>query len=63
MIRLIKSDNTLELLIDKDKIQQTEWFMGLGEIKDERLKSRGIGIKKAVLRQGNTRHRPYQNFI
>ena len=40
MIRLIKSENTLELLIDRDKIQQTDWwFEGLGKTRDERLKA------------------------
>jgi hypothetical protein len=39
-IRLIKSDNTLEFLIDRDKIQQTDWwFEGLGKTRDERLKA------------------------
>jgi hypothetical protein len=46
VIRLIKSDNTLELLIDRDKIQQTEWFMGLGGIRDERLKKGVSELKR-----------------
>ncbi len=39
MITLVKSDNTLESLIDRDKIQQTDWFMGLSGTRDERLKA------------------------
>ena len=40
MIHLIKSDSTLELVIDRDKIQQTDWwFEGLGKTNDERLKT------------------------
>ena len=48
MIRLIKSDNTLELLIDRDKVQQTEWFGGLGEIKDVRLKAGLSELKRRI---------------
>lgn len=39
VIALIKNNSTLELLLDRDKIQQTEWFQGLGKIKDKRLKA------------------------
>jgi hypothetical protein len=40
MITLVKSENTLESMIDRDKIQQTDWwFEGLGKTKDERLKA------------------------
>ena len=48
MIRLIKSDNTLELLIDRDKVQQTEWFGKLGEIKDVRLKAGLSELKRRI---------------
>jgi len=57
VIALIKSNNTLESLIDKDKIQQTEWFMGLEGTKDERLKAGASALKRQfcakALRDGN----------
>jgi hypothetical protein len=47
-IRLIKSDNTLELLIDRDKIQQTDWFFGLGETKDKKIEAGLSELKRRV---------------
>jgi uncharacterized protein involved in exopolysaccharide biosynthesis len=46
VVTLIKNDNTLESLIDRDKIQQTEWFMGLGGTRGERLKAGPSELKK-----------------
>ena len=34
----LKSQNTLQQLIDRDKIQQTKWFQGFGAIRDVRIK-------------------------
>jgi uncharacterized protein involved in exopolysaccharide biosynthesis len=36
----------LESLIDRDKIQQTEWFQGLGETRDERLRTGVSDLKR-----------------
>ena len=46
VITLIRSNNTLESLIDRDKIQQTEGFEGLGKTKDERLRAGVSYLKK-----------------
>lgn len=46
VIALMKNKNTLESLIDRDKIQQTEWFMGLEGTRDERLKAGSSELKK-----------------
>jgi len=48
VVTLIRNKNTLESLIDRDKIQQTEWFFGLSGTKDERLKT-GLSILKKRL--------------
>jgi capsular exopolysaccharide synthesis family protein len=41
MVALLKSQSTLQQLIDRDKVQQTKWFKSFGDIKD-------IRIRKAV---------------
>ena len=48
-VTLIRHKNTLESLIDRDKIQQTEWFQGLGETRDERLKAGVSDLKRLFL--------------
>ena len=45
-VRLLRHKNTLESLIDRNKIQQTEWFFGLGGTMDERLKAAVPDLKK-----------------
>ena len=45
-VTLIRHKNTLESLIDKDKIQQTEGFEGLGKTRDERLRAGVSYLKK-----------------
>jgi uncharacterized protein involved in exopolysaccharide biosynthesis len=45
---LIKNKNTLTLFTDRDKIQQTGWFQGLGNNKDERLKAGLSELKKRL---------------
>jgi uncharacterized protein involved in exopolysaccharide biosynthesis len=45
-VNLLRHKNTLESLIDRDKIQQTEWFQGLGKNKDERLKAGVSDLKR-----------------
>ncbi|MGA2322290.1 MAG: hypothetical protein ABSG22_00390 [Sedimentisphaerales bacterium] len=45
-VTLIRHKNTLESLIDRDKIQQTEWFQGLGKTKDERLRAGVSDLKR-----------------
>ncbi|UCF44010.1 MAG: polysaccharide biosynthesis tyrosine autokinase [Planctomycetota bacterium] len=37
MANLITQQSTLQRLIDRDKIQQTEWFKGFGKIRDKRI--------------------------
>jgi uncharacterized protein involved in exopolysaccharide biosynthesis len=46
VVALIKNKNTLESLIDRDKIQQTFWFGGLGETRDKRLTAGVCELKK-----------------
>jgi uncharacterized protein involved in exopolysaccharide biosynthesis len=46
VITLIRSNNTLESLIDRDKIQQTEWWGGLSKIKDERLRAAVLDLNR-----------------
>jgi len=46
VITLIRSNNTLESLIDRDKIQQTYWFGELGETRDKRLTAGVYELKK-----------------
>lgn len=46
VITLIRSNNTLEALIDRDKIQQTFWFGELGETRDKRLTAGVCELKK-----------------
>ncbi len=46
VITLIRSNNTLESLIDRDKIQQTYWFVELGETRDKRLTTGVYELKK-----------------
>ncbi len=46
VITLIRNNNTLESLIDRDKIQQTYWFVELGETRDKRLTAGVYELKK-----------------
>jgi uncharacterized protein involved in exopolysaccharide biosynthesis len=46
VVALIKHKNTLESLIDKDKIQGTEWFQGLGKTRDETFSVGVSDLKK-----------------
>jgi uncharacterized protein involved in exopolysaccharide biosynthesis len=45
-VNLLRHRNTLSSLIDRDKIQETGWFMGLGETRDERLTNGATDLKK-----------------
>jgi uncharacterized protein involved in exopolysaccharide biosynthesis len=57
VITLIRSNNALESLIDRDKIQQTFWFGELGETRDKRLTAGMHELKKRfrakVMRDGD----------
>ncbi len=46
IVTLIRHKNTLESVIDRDKIQQTDWFEGLGETRDKRLTAGVYELKK-----------------
>jgi hypothetical protein len=45
-VNRLRHQSTLSSLIDGGKIQQTEWFQGLGKIKDERLKAGVPDLKR-----------------
>ena len=38
MATLIKQQSTLQKLINRDRIQETKWFRGFGEIRDESIR-------------------------
>jgi len=38
MAALLKSQSSLQSLVDRDKIQQTKWFQGFGDIKEKRIR-------------------------
>jgi capsular exopolysaccharide synthesis family protein len=42
----LKSQSMLQQLIDRDKIQQTKWFKGFGDIKDVRIRKAVEDLKK-----------------
>lgn len=42
----LTSQNMLQQLIDRDKIQQTKWFKGFGDIKDVRIRKAVKDLKK-----------------
>jgi len=46
MANLIKQQSTLQALIDRDKIQQTEWFKSFGDIKSKRIQKAVKDLKK-----------------
>lgn len=46
MATLLKSQGMLQSLIDRDKIQQTQWFRDFGEIKDVRIRKAVKGLRK-----------------
>jgi uncharacterized protein involved in exopolysaccharide biosynthesis len=46
MATLMKSQNTLQALIDRDKIQQTEWFQSFGKIKETRIRRTVKDLRK-----------------
>ncbi|MHC4571994.1 MAG: exopolysaccharide transport family protein, partial [Planctomycetota bacterium] len=54
MANLIKQQSNLQRLIDRDKIQETEWFKGFGEIKDKSIQR---AFKKLKKRFGAYAHR------
>jgi len=45
-VNLLRQQSALASLVDRNKIQQTEWFRGLGKIKDERLKAAVPDLKR-----------------
>ena len=46
IITLVKNNSTLEFLIDRDKIQQTEWFYDAWRNKRRKIKSGVSELKK-----------------
>ncbi len=46
MAAQLKSQNMLQQLIDRDRIQQTRWFQGFGDIKDTRIRKAVRDLKK-----------------
>jgi len=46
MTALLKSQGTLQQLIDRDKIQQTQWFKSFGAIKDVRIRKAVKDLRK-----------------
>jgi polysaccharide biosynthesis transport protein len=46
MSLLLTSQGTLQQLIDRDKIQQTKWFKGFGDIKDIRIRKAVKSLQK-----------------
>jgi uncharacterized protein involved in exopolysaccharide biosynthesis len=48
VIALIKNNNTLESLIDRDKIRGTEWFQMLGKTRDEMFSVGVSDLKKRL---------------
>jgi capsular polysaccharide biosynthesis protein len=47
-IDLIRHQGTLSILLDKDNVQWTGWFNGLGKTKDERLKAGISELNKRI---------------
>jgi capsular exopolysaccharide synthesis family protein len=43
---ILKSQGTLQQLLDRDKIQQTKWFKSFGDIKDIRIKKAVTNLNK-----------------
>jgi uncharacterized protein involved in exopolysaccharide biosynthesis len=48
IIDLIRYEGTFNGLLDRDKVQQTDWFQGLSKIKDQRFKDGVAGLKKHI---------------
>ena len=46
MATLLKSQNMLQDLIDRDKIQETKWFRNFGDIKDVRIRKAVKSLRK-----------------
>jgi uncharacterized protein involved in exopolysaccharide biosynthesis len=46
MANLITQQSTLQGLIDRDRIQQTEWFKGFGKIRDKRIQKAFRKLRK-----------------
>lgn len=46
MANLITQQSTLQSLIDRDRIQQTEWFRRFGKIKDKRIQKAFSDLRK-----------------
>ena len=46
MANLITRQSTLQRLIDRDRIQQTEWFEGFGKIRDKRIQKAFRELRK-----------------
>ncbi len=46
VIALIKHQNTLEAVVDRDKVQWTEWFQSFGKTKDDRMAGAVADLKK-----------------
>ena len=42
----IKDQSTLQQLIDRDKVQDTDWFHGFGDLKDKRIRKSVKELKK-----------------
>lgn len=48
IIALIKHQNNLEALVDRDAVQKAEWFQHFGKTKDDRMAGAVIDLKKRI---------------